>query len=130
MKIGFTGSRLGMSQCQKEQFVLELLAFDLTEFHHGDCSGADAEAHDIVAEFFPACKIIVHPPESNYLRAFKPGHEFREPAGYIRRDKNIVDATDQLIGAPLTDVEQIRSGSWTTIRYARRIARPVTVLAR
>ena len=39
MKVGFTGTRLGMSQNQKEQFVLKLSELDVHEFHHGDCVG-------------------------------------------------------------------------------------------
>jgi hypothetical protein len=67
MKIGFTGSREGMSTHQKEQFVLKLNELGVTEFHHGDCAGADAQAHDIIREFFPNVKIVVHPPKSDYL---------------------------------------------------------------
>jgi hypothetical protein len=52
MKIGFTGTRKGMSQHQKEQFVLKMFELDPSEFRHGDCEGADAEAHDIIREFF------------------------------------------------------------------------------
>ena len=63
MKVGFTGTQLGMSQHQKEQFVLGLQEMGMTEFHHGDCIGADAEAHDIVREFFPDVKIVGHLPK-------------------------------------------------------------------
>ena len=121
MKIGFTGSREGMSQNQKEQFVLLMFQLRPTEFHHGDCEGADAQAHDIIREFFPDVKIVVHPPISNYLRAFKEGDIMMEPDDYIPRDERIVDSADYLIGAPkVTDHEERRSGSWYTIRYARR----------
>jgi hypothetical protein len=121
MKIGFTGSRDGMSQTQKEQFVIKLFELGPTEFHHGDCEGADAQAHDIVREFFPHVKITVHPPISNYLRAFKKGDTMMPLDDYIPRDERIVDSTDYLISAPkVTDHEERRSGSWYTIRYARR----------
>lgn len=129
MKIGFTGTRQGMSQNQKEQFVLKLFDLDLTEFHHGDCIGADADAHDIVREFFPDVKIIIHPPERTGSQAFKQGDLYHPTKPYIMRDRDIVRDSDYLIGAPL-DVEVIRSGTWTTIRYARKIGRPHTVLER
>lgn len=130
MKIGFTGTRQGMSQNQKEQFVLKLFELGLTEFHHGDCKGADAEAHDIVREFFPEVYIIVHPPEIAYTQAFKEGDEHRAPKAYIKRDRDIVDETEYLLGAPLTTEEVWRSGSWTTIRHARKTNKPHTVLER
>lgn len=130
MIIGFTGTRQGMSQNQKEQFVLKLFELNPTEFHHGDCKGADAEAHDIVREFFPEVYIVIHPPELHYTQAFKQGDEHRVPGSYIDRDRDIVNDSDYLIGAPLTNDEIVRSGSWTTIRYARKTNKPYTVLER
>ena len=130
MKIGFTGTREGMSQHQKEQFVLKLQELGPTEFHHGDCIGADAEAHDIVREFFPDVKIIVYPPVSNYHRAFKQGDETKIPETYITRDYKIVDAVECLIGTPKTNNEVVRSGTWTTIRYARKTSKVHFVLER
>ena len=129
MKVGFTGTRLGMSQHQKEQFVLKLFELDMHEFHHGDCIGADADAHDIVREFFPTVKIVIHPPDRTTTQAFKVGDESRYPAPYITRDKAIVNETEYLIGSPHCE-EIIRSGTWTTIRHARRMQKPHTVLDR
>ena len=130
MKIGFTGTREGMTQHQKEQFVLKMFELLPTEFHHGDCKGADAEAHDIVREFLPKVKIVVYPPLSFRRRAMKQGDVTMEPEAYIKRDYRIVDSVDFIIGAPKTDTEQIRSGSWTTIRYARKTNKAYTVLNR
>jgi hypothetical protein len=130
MKIGFTGTRHGMSQHQKEQFVLKMMELGCTEFHHGDCEGADAEAHDIVREFFPDVRIEVYPPKSDYMRAFRRGDFCHPTEDYIARDRNIVNRTEYLIGAPLHDVEELRSGTWTTIRHARRTQRPLTILER
>lgn len=120
MKIGFTGSREGMSENQKVAFVHRLQSMNPTEFHHGDCEGADAEAHDLVREFFPDVVIVVHPPTLEDKRAFKQGDMTCLPLDYIPRDEQIVDAADFLFAAPLTDQEQKRSGTWYTVRYARR----------
>jgi len=38
---------------------------------------------------------------------------------YAKRNKNIVDATDYLIATP-NDKERPGSGTWVTVRYARR----------
>ena len=130
MKVGVTGTREGMTQHQKEQFALKIHELNTVEFHHGDCLGADAEAHDIIRTVFPHIRIVVHPPLSDYMRAFKVGDETRPPYDYIPRDKNIVDETDFLIGAPLTNDEVIRSGTWTTIRHARKTNKPHKVLER
>lgn len=131
MKIGFTGTRDGMSQSQKEQLILKLQEFEFDEFHHGDCRGADAEAHDIVRKFFPHVKIHVYPPTIEFMRAFKEGDCSYPPEDYIPRDERIVNSTDFLIGAPkITTLEQKRSGSWYTIRYARRKGKNHHVLER
>jgi hypothetical protein len=130
MKIGFTGSREGMSNKQKEQFVLLLQDMGMTEFHHGDCEGADAEAHDIVREFFPDVRIVVHPPFKSSKRAYKNGDEIREPDDYLPRDERIVNETMFLFGAPKSNTELKRSGTWYTIRYARRKDKQHTVLER
>lgn len=131
MKIGFTGSRDGMSQHQKEQLVVLLAQLNPTEFHHGDCKGADEQAHEIVREFFPDCKIVVWPPRIEFMRAFKQGDVMMEPMDYIPRDEKIVDSAELLIGAPkVTTHEEKRSGSWYTIRYARRKGKTNHVLQR
>ena len=130
MKVGFTGTQEGMSQHQKEQFVLKMLELHPTEFHHGDCIGADSDAHDIVREFFPNVKIVIYPPISTKKRAFKQGDEFKEPESYITRDYKIVDAVEILIGTPKQNQEVIRSGTWTTIRYARRTGKSHIILER
>lgn len=130
MKIGFTGTQLGMSQQQKEQFVLKCEELGITEFHHGDCIGADAEAHDIVREFFPNVWIVGHLPKYKNKQAFRKCDEYRDPLDYLVRDKNIVSETEFLIGAPKTDDEELRSGTWTTIRYSRKANKPREVLKR
>lgn len=130
MKVGFTGTREGMSQHQREQFALKIVEMNPSEFHHGDCEGADAEAHDIVRLFLPDTKIVIHQPDKDYCRAFKQADEYRDPIGYLPRDRNIVNETEYLIGTPLKDENTTRSGTWYTIRYAWQRKKPNTVLKR
>lgn len=130
MRIGFTRTQIGMSQHQKEQFVLKLLELGITEFHHGDCTGADSEAHDIVREFFPDVKIHIHPPIISTKRAYKNGDVMHNAAGYLERNHYIVDNAECLIGAPKTDVEELRSGTWSTTRYARKVNKLHFILVR
>lgn len=130
MKIGFTGTHIGMSQNQKEQFVLKMMELAPTEFHHGDCIGADAEAHDIVREFFPDVKIICHPPKADSKRAWKHCDDYMDPLPYLARDQEIVNDTEFLIGAPKSDNELLRSGTWATIRYSRKTNKLQRILER
>lgn len=131
MRVGFTGTRDGMSQSQKEAFVIKMYDLQPVEFHHGDCLGADSEAHDIVREFFPKCKIIIWPPKIKTQRAFKNGDVLMKPDEYLTRNKQIVDSTDVLLGSPKASTyESPRSGSWYTIRYARLQGKACHVLER
>lgn len=66
--------------------------------------------------------MYLHP--SNYssttVDCFEPGDILYSAKPPLVRDQDIVNAVDILVAAPLTDHEIIRSGTWTTVRYARR----------
>lgn len=117
MKIGFTGSRSGMSIRQVCRLRM-LLVNNCGEFHHGDCVGADSEAHRI-AKYY-GFRIVVHPPLNETKRAFCFADVLLPPEEYLVRNQNIVDATELLIAMPSTQDEIVRSGTWATVRYAWR----------
>jgi hypothetical protein len=106
--------------------ILENEATTITEFHHGDCIGADAEAHDLPAA--AGLEIVIHPPKEDALRAWKNAPMMLEPRTYLARNREIVRQCDLLIAAPAEDDEQIRSGTWSTVRFARNQARPVWII--
>ena len=129
--LGFTGTREGISDHQRAQLTMLILAGNWSEFHHGDCVGADADAHEIAKA--AGLRIIVHPPLNEAYRAFVPQAEvaeFRPADEYLSRNRDIVDESALLIACPRSDVEERRSGTWSTVRYARRTGRPVLVLQR
>jgi len=125
MRIGFTGSRGGMTLAQKMAFR-QLVAGGIGDFHHGDCVGADAEAHDIMNPGW--WNIIIHPPIGSSLRAFKQGDEMRKCRPYMERNRDIVDECEWLIATPRETIEQRQSGTWATVRYAVKCGRKVTVI--
>src|SRR6516162_2726397 len=110
MRMGFTGSREGMTNRQKETFRQVLAKYGPTEFHHGDCLGADAEAHAIVKSSCPTAKIIIHPPSSDSLRALCQGDSHLPPKPYLARNQDTVYEYEVLVAAPKTTKEQLRSG--------------------
>ena len=126
MKVGFTGTQHGMSLWQQEQLRNLLLEPTFTEFYHGDCIGADNQAHTIALS--SGLQIVVHPPTDDRKRAFVAEGELLPQYPYLERNKHIVEACDLLIAAPKTLEEIVRSGTWSTVRYARRIGRKYIIL--
>lgn len=129
MKIGITGTREGANLKQLEELkevISSLAEAGAIELHHGDCAGVDFQAAKFAQEL--ELKVICHPPESDYLRAFHNSDEFREPADYLTRDRNIVDETDVLIVVPKSDTPTRRSGTWYTYRYAEKVGRPIYLI--
>lgn len=126
MKVGFTGARFGMTAKQKERVMGLLSELYVTEFHHGDCVGADAEAHRMANMF--NCKIVIHPPNNDIKRAFCGSDYIMQKKDYLTRNQNIVNDTDVLIATPREYIEQTRSGTWYTIRYGRRKGKKVYII--
>jgi hypothetical protein len=125
MKVGITGTREGATEYQLSELRTVLSWLDSREFHHGDCKGVDEQAAAIAKEL--GYKIVCHPPESDYLRAHVPADEMREPAGYLKRDRAIVDACDVLIVVPLHDEWQTKGGTWYTASYAKKKKKPYII---
>lgn len=132
LKIGFTGTQKGMTFDQKNNFLVTLKElneeYHLEEFHHGDCIGADKDAHMLVETCFPHVTIHIHPPENGYKRAFCKGGFVHQELPFLVRNHKIVDLTDVLIATPDGDAEQRRSGTWATVRYAKKINKGVTII--
>jgi hypothetical protein len=123
-RIGFTGTSRGMTEPQRKT-VAELLEPG-AEFHHGDCVGADAQAAAIARSF--GCKLHCHPPEKMQARAFVHSDVVAPPKPFLERNHDIVDASELMIATPNTVVEVLRSGTWATIRYARRKQTPLLIV--
>jgi hypothetical protein len=46
----------------------------------------------------------------------------------LDRNKMMVDDCEALIATPRLMVEELRSGTWSTIRYARKCRKPVHIV--
>jgi hypothetical protein len=112
-------------QCQTFEEWLDAFEADIEEFHHGDCKGVDVQAAKIVQDRIGIDKIICHPPISNRHRAHFGGGTILKPRRYLTRDHDIVDAVGLLIAVTWEYTEQLRSGTWATVRYAHRMCTPV-----
>jgi hypothetical protein len=127
MKIGFTGTQKGMTDSQIGELFNVLTSFGGGEFHHGDCVGADIQAALIAKEI--GYYVVCHPPIKKQKRGyFTHNNKILAPVDYKKRNHDIVDSTDILIAAPQQNIEVLRSGTWSTIRYAKKKSKEILKL--
>ncbi len=125
LKLGVTGTRYGLNDDQRLAITAWLQKpfwnrdWQLVEFHHGDCLGADVEVAAIVRELHPLCHIVGHLPLKDDLRGFFESDDERKPLGYFARNRKIVEESNMLIGAP-AHRNKSKGGTWYTINYARK----------
>ena len=127
-KVGFTGTRDGLTYEQKRSLRRLLVDLEPTSFSFGDCIGADHQAANIVAEL-DNCLMVRHPPNSPRERAFCDNFdEDRPKKQYHARNRDIVDENDLLVACPKGFEPVAGSGSWWTIEYARSRGKPVFIV--
>ena len=129
--LGFTGTQEGMTTPQKDfvRSFLMLFAKHGSErwFHHGCCIGADEQAHFMAA--VANLRLVGHPP----VRKHKMAHGLKFDVtfleqDYLERNHTIVGVTSAMLATPRSSYEEMRSGTWSTVRYAQKIGRPVTIV--
>ena len=128
MKVGFTGTQSAINQYQIDvltKVLTSLKSRGANEFHNGDCIGADAEASKIAKNL--GYKIIIHPPLNSVKRAWSDYDDARPAKEYLERNHDIVDETDIMIGTP-KGLEELRSGTWATIRYAKKQGKDIVII--
>lgn len=123
LRLGFTGTRNEPTEAQADWLWREICSY--RELHHGACVGADFLAHQAALDV--GLQIIVHPPFNDRLRMrYDPRATWLPAKPYLVRNRDIVDATDELIAIP-DGPERRQSGTWSTVRYAIQLGRRVTI---
>lgn len=125
--VSFTGTQEGMTEAQKKTFRKVIKELNPKAFIHGDCIGADEQAHKIVREELPECIIAIRPCTIEHKRAFTDGHQLAEPEAPLDRNKKIANDGKILVATP-KGWEELRSGTWSTIRYARKTKKPRIII--
>jgi len=131
IKIGFTGNRYGLRPDQVEQIKDILDNYNDIIVSHGDCVGSDTDFHKLCINYKKEHldkKISIHifPPNDPKLRAFNQADILMEEKPYLERNLNIIKNSSILIACPIDkNKEELRSGTWSTIRKARKLKIPI-----
>ncbi len=122
--LAFTGTRKGMSPRQVGYCIHKVEELQPTEVHHGGARGADAEFHEICLKMgvrtihvWPSnlatqqgdLRIVIDSKITVILHPEQPP---------LDRNRDIVRPASILIACPDSAIETIRSGTWSTVRYA------------
>lgn len=136
MILGFTGTRRGMTEAQKQTVIRVFALRKPSRVHHGACEGADRDLWKICRE---SGRYLLLPP---IAQTFWPGDEEQhdwaifsaddgdivQPVSpYLRRNGSIVRQSDALLSTP-KGMEVRRSGTWSTIRFARKLGKPILIV--
>lgn len=131
--LGFTGTRQGMTAQQMvavdEWFKANGEKF--TGFLHGCAIGADAwmaqyvdKAHQFICSFgYPS-----NTKGQRSTRAVEASDSVYAPAPPLERNRDIVNFCDTLLACPAKMEEEQKSGTWYTIRYARKHKKPIVIV--
>jgi hypothetical protein len=127
MIIGFTGTQQELPAAQERGLELLLGVIHATnavaEAHHGDCIGADARFDDCCWRL--GIERHAHPGPDGARRAHCCADLIYPSLPFLDRNHVIVDASDVLIACPRGTAEELRSGTWATVRYARKSGRKI-----
>lgn len=129
--ISFTGSRSGLTKPQSlvllDKILERKLQYKLVTLIHGDCIGADTDAHYIAMS--EELEVRKRPCNIEPQRAFTLGGEIvSSPESPLQRNHKIVNDGNELISCPSGFGEKLRSGTWATTRYARKINKPILII--
>jgi hypothetical protein len=126
--VGVTATRRGLTDAQRREtgtwLAHAFTVYGSRHFHHGDCVGGDEELAGMARAL--GYLLVAHPPTDERLRAFVESDRVLPALPYLERNRAIVHSAGLLLACP-DGPERKRSGTWSTIRFARAMRCPVTV---
>lgn len=130
--VGVTGTESGWSVYQSTALYWVLSRLKPSGLRHGDCVGVDVQAACLADSL--GIPTFSHPgfspkyPDDTRFRAFHKSTTIYDPKPFLERDEDIARNVAVLIACPLESKEVLRSGTWATIRYARKAGTPRIIL--
>ena len=117
--VGFTGTREGATKEQLKSVRWLLRKMKPSILVHGDCVGADADVHAVALDL--GIKVHMRPANMPRYRAHCKGGEVIAPEeDPLDRNKKIVRSANAMIACPKEFKNELRSGTWSTVRYASK----------
>lgn len=126
--LGFSGTRKGMTTSQI-QLVFALMGtwlnmHDGLIFRHGDCpDGADQQAAHLAMAL--GYHVIAHP---GAPLSPGTGHLLLKVKPPLKRNEDIAELSTVLLATPGEKKEVLRSGTWATVRYARKLKKMIVLV--
>jgi hypothetical protein len=128
--IAITGTKKGATDIQLATARRIITSLSPDSMVHGDCVGADTQAHGIGREL--GLFMIGRPghganPKINTTRAFSTFDKLYPAEPYLKRDKKIAEDGVALVAMP-DGPERQRSGTWATVRYADKLDKQIVII--
>ncbi len=126
--VGISGTRHGANSQQLAKIRYLLMNYKrqgATYFRHGDCQGVDVEAAEIARRL--GYTIIKHP---GPVGVGSYADVTLDPMSFLDRNKVIARMSDVVLIVPHTNKEVLRSGTWSTYRYALKMDIPIRMVER
>lgn len=129
--LGFSGTQVGMTPYQGAELYHLLRERQVDygrdlEFHHGQCIGADEQALRMAKDL--GIWTVSHPPLRQDKMSLEASDLTLLAEDYLDRNRSIVVASHEMVFCPKEMAEVLRSGTWATYRYAKRLNRPYSVI--
>lgn len=130
---GVTGTRHGAAKEQRASLLIRI--HRITErangrfelwLIHGGCAGVDVETHAICKGF--GWYTWVLPGSNGAHRNCKNADIIENPRPFLDRNRLIVDRCHAIHALPKGYLEERRSGTWATVRYARSMSRRLVMI--
>lgn len=135
MELACTATQHGLTDAQTRGvsgfFSMYHVTDRINSLHNGGCIGGDEEIAEIAYSFLPRINIILHPgdtPKKWSTRVFELASEIFPHRGNLERNRYMVDIATHVLACPREGTEVLRSGTWATIRYAKKTGKRLTII--
>jgi hypothetical protein len=126
-RIGLTATRDGLAPLQAQSLFRFFKHLKPGELHEGVCIGGDEQAWVMAKSL--GWRTVGHPGKvpARLQGRVLDRDEVRLGRPPLDRNRDIVDETEELVALP-KGPEELRSGTWSTVRYARKLGRQITII--